>query len=85
MENPKTHLNEITKSLRQSGLYREQQAALLVRAWEAAVEGTLENGTLENGTLENGTLENGTLENGTLEDGILTLRSLHRPDLNPRK
>ena len=60
MENPETHLNELTKSLRQSGLHRDQQAALLVRTLEVAVE-------------------------GTLEDGLLTLRSLHRPDLNPRK
>ena len=60
MENPEIHLNELAESLRQSGLYRDQQAALLVRALEVAVQ-------------------------GTLEDGLLTLRSLHRPDLNPRK
>ena len=60
METPETHLNELTKSLRQSGLHWDQQAGLLVRTLEVAVE-------------------------GTLEDGLLTLRSLHRPDLNPRK
>ena len=43
---PDTHLNELADSLRQSGLNQGQQAALLVRAWEAAVEGSLEDGLL---------------------------------------
>ena len=46
VENPHAHLNELTASLRQSGLNQGQQTALLVRAWEAAVEGTLEDGLL---------------------------------------
>ena len=46
VENPDAHLNELTASLRQSGLNQGQQTALLVRAWEAAVEGTLEDGLL---------------------------------------
>lgn len=46
VENPDAHLNELTASLRQSGMPLAQQTALLVRAWEAAVEGTLEDGLL---------------------------------------
>ena len=46
VEDADAHLRDLTDSLRQSHLYRDQQAALLVRAWEAAVEGTLEDGLL---------------------------------------
>ena len=46
VDDPDTHLNELDESLRQSGLHQGQQTALLVRAWEAAVEGTLEDGLL---------------------------------------
>ena len=46
VDDPETHLNELEESLRQSGLHQGQQTALLVRAWEAAVEGTLEDGLL---------------------------------------
>ena len=46
VEGTDTHLRDLTDSLRQSRLYREQQDALLVQAWEAAVEGTLEDGLL---------------------------------------
>ena len=45
-EDPGAHLHELTDSLRQSGMTKGQQTALLVRAWEAAVEGTLEDGLL---------------------------------------
>ena len=46
VDDPETHLNELAQSLRQSGLNPGQQTALLIRAWEAAVEGTLEDGLL---------------------------------------
>jgi len=46
VDDPDTHLDELTESLRQSGRPQAQQAALPVRAWEAAVEGTLEDGLL---------------------------------------
>ncbi|MDE2780794.1 MAG: hypothetical protein OXI91_14130 [Chloroflexota bacterium] len=46
VENPEHHLAELSQSLRQSSLNQGQQTALLVRAWEAAVEGTLEDGLL---------------------------------------
>ena len=39
-----THLDSLTETLRQSSLYKDEQAMLLVRAWEAAVEGALEDG-----------------------------------------
>ena len=41
-----SHLHDISQSLTQSGLAKDLQAALLLRAWEAAVEGTLEDGLL---------------------------------------
>ena len=40
------HLRDLTHSLQQSHLHQDQQDTLLVRAWEAAVEGTLEDGLL---------------------------------------
>ena len=40
VNDPETHLDELTESLRQSGLNQGQQTALLVRAKEAAVIGT---------------------------------------------
>ena len=40
------HLNGLAQSLRDSGLPQEQQTAILVRAWEAAVEGALEDGLI---------------------------------------
>ena len=43
---PTAHLNGLTQSLRNSGLSQGQQTAILVRAWEAAVEGALEDGLL---------------------------------------
>ena len=46
VEGADAHLRDLTDALRQSSLYREQQDALLVRAWETAVEGTLEDGLL---------------------------------------
>ena len=46
VEDPNTHLRELADSLRQSGLNPGQQTALLIRAWEASVEGTLEDGLL---------------------------------------
>ncbi len=45
-DDPDTHLNELAQSLRDSGLSEGRQTALLVRAWEAAVEGALEDGLL---------------------------------------
>ena len=45
-DDPDTHLNELSESLNESGLPQSQQTALLVRAWEAAVEGALEDGLL---------------------------------------
>ena len=43
---PEAHLNGLSQSLRNSGLPQGQQTAILVRAWEAAVEGALEDGLL---------------------------------------
>ena len=39
-----THPNELSEALRQSQLYKDEQMNLLVQAWEAAVEGALEDG-----------------------------------------
>ena len=38
------HLESLNETLRQSTLYKDEQSMLLVRAWEAAVEGALEDG-----------------------------------------
>ena len=38
------HLDSLTKSLKQSTLYKDEQSWLLVDAWEAAVQGALEDG-----------------------------------------
>ena len=46
VDDPDTHLDELGEALKNSGLHQGQQTALLVRAWEAAVEGTLEDGLL---------------------------------------
>ena len=46
VDDPEPHLNDLSQALRQSDLDQGQQTALLVRAWEAAVEGTLEDGLL---------------------------------------
>ena len=46
VDDPDTHLNELAQSLRQSGLNPSQETSLLIRAWEASVEGTLEDGLL---------------------------------------
>ena len=46
VDDPESHLNDLSQALRQSDLDQGQQTALLVRAWETAVEGTLEDGLL---------------------------------------
>ena len=38
------HLESLTETLQQSTLYQDEQTMLLVQAWEAAVEGSLEDG-----------------------------------------
>ena len=38
------HLDSLTETLRQSNLRQDEQSTLLVQAWEAAVEGALEDG-----------------------------------------
>ena len=38
------HLDSLTKRLKQSTLYKDEQSWLLVDAWEAAVQGALEDG-----------------------------------------
>ena len=45
------HLHSLTETLRQSNLSQNEQTMLLVQAWEAAVEGALEDGlfTLDEG------------------------------------
>ena len=43
---PDTHLYDLAQSMQDSGLPHEQQHAILIQAWEAAVEGTLEDGLL---------------------------------------
>ena len=45
-DDPDTHLNELAESLSTSGLPDGQRTAILIRAWEAAVEGVLEDGLL---------------------------------------
>ena len=40
VDDPDAHLDELTASLRQSSLNQDRQTALLIRAWEAAVEGS---------------------------------------------
>ena len=45
-DDPDTHLNELAQSLSDSGLPDGQRTAILIRAWEAAVEGVLEDGLL---------------------------------------
>ena len=46
VDGPDAHLHELAEDLKQSGLHEGQQAALLKKAWEAAVEGTPEDGLL---------------------------------------
>ena len=46
VDDPEYHLNGLAQSLRDSALPQGQQTAILVRAWEAAVEGTLEGGLI---------------------------------------
>ena len=46
VDDPEHHLNGLAQSLRDSALPQGQQTAILVRAWEAAVEGTLEGGLI---------------------------------------
>ena len=46
VDDPDAHLNGLAQSLRDSGLTQGQQTAILVRAWEAAVEGALEDGLI---------------------------------------
>ena len=41
-----THLHELSQALQESELPKEEQTALLPQAWEAAVEGVLEDGLL---------------------------------------
>ena len=41
-----SHLQNLTLSIRQAGLGREEANRLLIQAWEATVEGTLEDGPL---------------------------------------
>ena len=38
------HLDDLTETLNQSTLHKDEQCMLLVQAWEAAVEGALEDG-----------------------------------------
>ena len=38
------HLQSLTETLKQSSLYKDEQSMLLVQAWEAAIEGALEDG-----------------------------------------
>ena len=38
------HLESLTEALKQPTLYKDEQSMLLVQAWEAAVEGALEDG-----------------------------------------
>ena len=45
-DDPDSHLNELSESLEGSGLPQDQQTDILTRAWEAAVEGALEDGLL---------------------------------------
>ena len=45
-DEPETHSEELSHSLRNSGLRRGQRTAILIEACEAAVEGTLEDGLL---------------------------------------
>ena len=46
VDNPESQLNGLAQSLRDSGLPQGQQTAILVRAWEAAVESALEDGLI---------------------------------------
>ncbi len=46
VDDPETHLRELSESLRQSTLYGDEKQNLLERAWEAAVESALEDGLL---------------------------------------
>ena len=46
LEDADTHLQELSEALKEARLYKEEQANLLVTAFEAAVEGVLEDGLL---------------------------------------
>ena len=46
VDDPEYHMDGLANSLRDSGLPQGQQTAILVRAWEAAVEGALEDGLI---------------------------------------
>ena len=43
---PSRHLRDLTLSIRQASLGRDEANSIRIRAWEAAVEGTLEDGLL---------------------------------------
>ena len=46
VDDPDTHLNELSESIQQAGMGPAETAALLAQAWEAAVEAALEDGLL---------------------------------------
>ena len=72
---PEAHLNGLAQSLRQSGLPQGQQTAILIRAWEAAVESALEDGLL---TLDEGKALNRYMDHFRLPS-TLQRRRLHPP------
>ena len=74
VENPDTHLIGLPQSVRDSGLPQGQQTAVLVRAWEAAVEGALEYGliTLDEENAPNQFMDNLNLTQSQMDqNGVL--------------
>ena len=75
VEDPQTHLWELSESLRQSTLYADEKTNLLTRAWEAAVEGALEDGllTLDEENALNRYMDHFGLDQDRLDrNGVLT-------------
>ena len=74
VDDPDAHLNGLAQSLRDSGLTQGQQTAILVRAWEAAVEGALEDGlvTLDEENALNRYMDHFGLTQGQMDqNGVL--------------
>ncbi len=75
VENPESHLADLAQSLRDSKLPQGQQTAILIRAWEAVVEGALEDGliTLDEENALNRYMDHFNLTQAQMDqNGVLT-------------
>ena len=75
VENPEPHLADLAQSLRDSKVPQGQQTAILIRAWEAVVEGALEDGliTLDEENALNRYMDHFNLTQAQMDqNGVLT-------------